>query len=221
MKPGKYWDYPMLKVFSKIREKFQYGLFLYFLTSHLKKVGIEILPYYWVQEGLFGDSPIAGRNLPADYTFKFLSLEDMKIIGNIVGREDENEPMLLKRLEKGDKCLAAKYQEQIAAFTWIDLTGDSFKEHRLSLNANEAYLYDMYTLKSFRGSNIAPYLRYECYKALKDMGRGKCYSASHVFNAPSIKFKQKLNAKIIATYLDVRLINKIHWNWKLKSYAKS
>ncbi len=209
----------MLKVFSKLKEKLQHGLFLYFLLSQLKRIGLDFLPCYWIQEGIFDSTPIAMENLPAGYTFEFLTQEDMKIIGNIPGREDENVPVLLARLKKGDKCLGAKYQGQIAAFTWVDFIGDSFKDRKLILKEDEAYLYDMYTLKSFRGSNIAPHLRYECYKIAKELGRSKCYSTSDIFNAPSLKFKQKLNAKILESYLDIKLFNKFHWNWKIKDYT--
>ena len=50
------------------------------------------------------------------------------------------------------------------------------------------------------------------------MGRVKCYSYSDLFNTPSIRFKKKLNAKILELGLYVELFKKYHWNWTIKRY---
>ena len=78
---------------------------------------------------------------------------------------------------------------------WINIKERGFKETIIQLKSDEAYLWNMYTMESFRGMNIAPYLRYKSYEVLKGMGRDKLYSISEYFNTPAIKFKLKLNAK--------------------------
>ena len=121
-------------------------------------------------------------------------------------------------LKEGKKCYGAKYKGQIVAFTWVSLDESNYEWHKLQLKENEAYLFDMHTAKAFRGKNIAPYLRYQSYRVLKNMGRNKFYSISQFFNTPSKKFKKKLNAKFLGLHLTIRLFKKYKWNWKLKDY---
>ncbi|MFH1783703.1 MAG: GNAT family N-acetyltransferase [bacterium] len=208
-------------VIKKIRSKFRYGLVLLFIKSSIiKALGVDIIIYHWVREGLSKDDFPELKDGLQGYSFEFLGPGDMKIIGNIKGRGDENEQKLLEHLKKGRKCLGAKYKGQVAAFTWIDLHGDSCRDHKLVLKENEAYLYDMYTLKPFRGKNIAPYLRHQCYVKLWEMGRDVFYSSTDVLNNPSIKFKRKLKARILALYFNIKLFKKYHFNWKVKEYRK-
>lgn len=63
------------------------------------------------------------------------------------------------------------------------------------LKEDEAYLNFMYTYNEFRGQNLAPYLRYHCYKMLEKENKLKLYSISEYFNKPAINFKEKLKAK--------------------------
>jgi hypothetical protein len=76
----------------------------------------------------------------------------------------------------------------------------------------------MYTRDSYRGKNLAPYLRYKSYEMLKQIGRDKLYSVSDYFNSPAVKFKKKLNTKKIKLILFIQLFNKLHWTFTLKSY---
>lgn len=188
---------------------------LYFLLSRLERLGIEIFVYYWIQEGINGGISPNLDNLIGGCSFELLGAKDMKEIGRIPGREKYSEEKLLDRLKKGNICMGAKYQNEIAAFTWCDFTGDSITEQKIILRPYEAYLFDMYTMKPFRGYNIAPYLRYQFYKLLKQMGRNTCYSISEFFNTPSIKFKKKLNARFLELRLEIKLFNKLHWNLKI------
>jgi hypothetical protein len=47
----------------------------------------------------------------------------------------------------------------------------------------------------------------------------RLYSISNCFNTPSIKFKKKLNAKLLELHLAVELFNKWHFNLQLKKYG--
>jgi hypothetical protein len=43
---------------------------------------------------------------------------------------------------------------------WINFNELSYKSTIIHLKSNEAYLWYMYTVKPYRGKNLAPYLRY-------------------------------------------------------------
>ena len=77
-------------------------------------------------------------------------------------------------------------------------------------------LFDAYTLDSFRGKGIAPYIRYQLYKELEKTGRMTLYSISERFNLSSIRFKKKLNARLVGQGLCVVLFKKWRFSTRLK-----
>ena len=207
----------MIQRFKNLLGRIRYGTLFEAIQYRLESIGISLSPYYWIQEGLTGDTIPDSKGNFEGYSFEFFGLDEIKSIVESKAWK-YSEEQLVSWLKDGKKCLGAKFQGQIAAFMWIDLAESNCKWYRFPLKDNEAYLFDMYTMKSFRGKGIAPYLRYQSYKVLKDMGRSKCYSYSDFLNAPSIKFKKKLNAKFLKTGLYIQLFRRYHWNWIIKSY---
>lgn len=202
---------------KKISKGRRYGTLLLSLQRRLYRLGININPFYLVLERQSEtDIPELKDNLE-DYRFEFLTSEDIITISQtdlIRGEETD----FKKWVDQGWKCLVAKHQGKVVAYTWIDLEECHFIGDRFRLKDNEAYLFNMYTANSFRGKNIAAYLRYETYKALKEMGRDTCYSISELANKPSIKFKQKLGAKFLKKSLYIELFKKIRLRIPLKTY---
>ncbi len=94
----------------------------------------------------------------------------------------------------------------------------TFCDKHITLEENEAYLFDAYTLLSFRGQGLAPYVRYQCYKELRKMEKTRLYSISLSFNRQSINFKKKLNAKFIQLSLFVSIFQKWRFTLPLKTY---
>jgi ribosomal protein S18 acetylase RimI-like enzyme len=206
-----------MKVLNKIQTKIRYGLFIQGLINRLARIGIEPLPYYIVSEGLFNGSM---RHLETgfdEYIIGFLGSQDMKAIASIPERITPVEK-LLSKLKEGKRCFGVKRQGELVAFTWCDFNECNCRFHRFSLKENEAYLFDAYTLVSFRGKGIAPYMRYKLYKELAKAGKHRLYSISECYNTPSIKFKKKLNAEILELGLYVELFKKWHFNTRLKKY---
>ncbi len=160
-----------------IRDKFKYNPFMRVVQDGLTKMGIRISPYYLVLEGLFNKSLPDFEKGFNEYEIGFLREEDMKEISVIPGPDRTfSEKDLLLRLKEGKKCLGIKYRGKIVAFTWFGLVEFGSKFLRFALKDDEAYLFDAYTLMSFRGKGLAPYMRYQCYKELARLGRYKLYS---------------------------------------------
>lgn len=76
----------------------------------------------------------------------------------------------------------------------------------------------MYVLKAFRGNNLAPILRYKNYEILKGMGRDTFYSVTEYFNTASLRFKAKLNARVIFLALYVEIFKRYRFRWILRRY---
>jgi hypothetical protein len=202
---------------KKIQTKFRHGLVLQAITYQFSRIGIEFTPYY-----LFLDSmpevEITVINIPnEEYSFESLGPDDMKIIGAI-NYAGYSEDKLLVLLEEGEMCFGLKYKGEIACFMWICFSEFSYKSTEMLLKSDEAYLWFMYTRESFRGKNLAPYLRYRCFNILREMGRVKLYSISDCFNTPAVNFKKKLNAKKVKLVLFIELLKKYNWSITLKNY---
>ncbi|MCD6486481.1 MAG: hypothetical protein J7K35_04035 [Syntrophobacterales bacterium] len=172
------------------------------------EAGVWICPYYLIIEGLFSDSPRVPKTAsPLD--IRFLGPEDMAQIAAIPER-NIREPVLQQRLLEGKKCLGMLDGKTIVAFTWFDLESCHFRGHPFPLAENEAYLFDAYTSKECRGMGIAPYLRYRLYEELAKMGRIYLYSITVRLNKLALRFKLKLNARIIGRGLSVMLLKRWH-----------
>jgi GNAT superfamily N-acetyltransferase len=128
-----------------------------------------------------------------------------------------SEEKLLAFLKAGEQCLGIKHNNEIVAFMWINFNELNYKSTVIHLKENEAYLWLMYTRDSYRGKNLAPYLRYKSYEMLKRLGREKLYSVSDYFNSPAVKFKMKLNAQKLKLILFVQLFGKVRHTYILKS----
>jgi hypothetical protein len=207
-------EFSLLK---KIQIKFRYGMTFQAISSLLTRIGIDITPYYLFQEGINGTEIPEIKGIAADYSCELLSLEDMKIIEavNFVGLSEKK---LIDLLNAGEKCIGIKHKGEIAAFMWINFIEFSYRSTFMHLKSNEAYLWFMNTMESYKGRNLAPYLRYKSYEMLKEMGRDKLYSVSDYFNSPAVKFKKKLNAKKLKLILDILLFKRLRWSFTLKSY---
>jgi GNAT superfamily N-acetyltransferase len=207
-----------IRPLKNLIERWKYGTLFEAFQYRLESAGIIIAPYYWIEEGVQALDPRRLAGGFEDYTFGFFGPEEIKRIaaGESGGRAEDD---MLARLESGQKCFGATCHGEIAAFMWIDLAHWFIRRHSARLAADEAYLFDMYTLKPFRGKGIAPYLRYQSYQTLREMGKNRFFSYSDYFNHPSIRFKQKLNARFLKTCLYVELFNRFHWNWTLRNHS--
>jgi GNAT superfamily N-acetyltransferase len=209
--------FSMKELVQKIAKGRRYSTLWMALQRRLYRLGINIVPFYLVQEG-HHEIEIPGlKDNVDDYQFEFLTPQDMKTIGQSeIIRGDEAQ--FNAWLAKGWKCLGAKHRGEIVAYAWIDLEECHFPGQTFRLKNNEAYLFNMYTAVPYRGKNIAAYIRYETYRALKEMGRDTFYSISESLNKPSIKFKQKLKAELLKKGLFIELFNKIRFSIPLKTY---
>lgn len=203
---------------GNIKSKMRYGGLPRLFFDALARIGITVEPYYIVLEGLFDQPPSDFTTRFKDYDVSLFTSDEMKAIAAIPGKE-ENEKQLLERLSKGNLCVGIKHNSNLVGFTWCDLAEFTLKGNEKPLKPDEAYLFDAYTLIPYRGKGIAPYIRYQCYQQLADMGKTKLYSVSGAFNVSSIKFKKKLKASILEKHVYIEIIRKWKYNFLIKKYS--
>jgi len=202
---------------QRFKQKFKHNSIWRIIFDGLTKINIKITPYYLVLEGLFDKSMPQYETGFEEYEISFLGPEDMEEI-SLIPDQPRTQEELIKMLNKGKKCLGVKLDNQLAAYTWCDLEECNLEWRRFNLSANEAYLFDAYTLMDFRGKGIAPFIRYQLYKELSKLNRTKLYSISAYFNKQSINFKRKLNAQFVDLGIYVSLFKKMEFSYILKKY---
>lgn len=191
------------------------GLFLFGLRNRLANIGIDINPYYWVEEEYRRCQVPKIKDDASKYTLKYLTIDEVRSITRQYNTYSED---IIKGLEKGQLCVGLEYEGEIACYTFIELNDFEIKKQSFKLKPNEAYLLNMWTFQKHRGKNLAPYLRYQTYRILEERGVNTKYSITQYFNKSSIKFKNKLNSKNHYLYLSIVLFKKYMWNFTLKKY---
>lgn len=184
----------MLKdIIKKIKYRVRNRLILSLIFERLAAIGLNIRPYYLTQEFLFDENDLNLKPKLAPLVADFLSSSEIK---NIYDHPESKQSMRdnKKLFEEGCLCFALKYHDEIMTYMWCNLHR-CHEYYTFPLKEDETYLCGTFTFKAYRGKNLAPFLRYQLYKQLSQMGRTKIYSLTNVFNTPAIKFKKKLKAK--------------------------
>ena len=116
---------------------------------------------------------------------------------------------LLGEMIYGNRCLALIGDKEVLSYLWIN---DKFIEsHGLKepLKKNEVFLYSAMTKPDQRGKGYAEILRAKCYEVLRSQGKDTFYSCTDIKNKPALRFKEKIGAEKIASYLFIKF-------WKFK-----
>ena len=196
---------------------FKYGLVPQrLLLGRLRRIGVVLDPYFLFREGARPhqtDWPELAREFP-----KALVLEASDIAAVAACTWWNTVERIRARFDKGHVCIVLKNGGRIAGYTWADLAEVNGSACDYALDPDEAYLYDAFIVPKLRGRKLAPYMRAESYKHLRQMGRHTLYSISECFNTPAIKFKEKLNAEVVRLYLHIRLGRRELGQWLLKDY---
>lgn len=179
---------------------------------------IEIVPFYVFREYLVDDTELNIKPRLDNYEIVFLKPVDIKMIA-LSEEVNESEAYLLNRIDNDCMCLGIKHKGSIAAYSWCNLRLFDYENRlKFELKDDEAYLFDMRTFQTYRGKNLAPFLRYQLYLYLEKMGRTKFFSASSTLNTSAVKFKEKLRARKYSLYLYTCLFKKFHFRIRLKKY---
>lgn len=194
----------------------KHGLFWHGVRNNLAKIGLDFMPYYWVQEATEAFTPPEIRGDDKDFELLVFGEKEIAFIkSTIIGIEDKD---LFSNLKDGELCIGLKNKGNIAAYMFIKRKPFTFRKRYFNLKSNESYLHSMYTFEDYRGKNIAPYLRYHSYKHLQKEGVDTFLSVSEYFNKSTIRFKRKLMSKPLKLYLSLMLFKRWTLNFTLKNY---
>ena len=213
----------MFKSFTeKAGTKIRHGMVIQYLLAKLSQLGLSVDPYFLEREYYLPVSDLKANIKPKMPFLTTIFLEPQEI--DTIFEHPEHSPdkesyKIHDRISDGCLCFAVKYSQEVIAYTWCDLKRCNHNPLKFELKQTEAYLFDMYTFKAYRGKNIAPFMRHQLYFHLNKMGRTDFFSVTNVFNKPSIRFKRKLGAYPSKLYLTIKLGKFFKRNLLLKSYS--
>ena len=205
---------------GRLRGRIKHGLLTQEILDRLGGLGIRLTPYLIVDE-----SPGALINYEreiSDCSFRPLGANEMHMVANMPNRKRDLEGVL-SRLAVAE-CLGAFIGDTLAGYTWSrrDQVGrlrGRIQFHQLS--PDEAYLFDMYVDKDFRGMSLAPLLRHHLFQHLLSKGVRRFYSITTYFNRSSRKFKAKLGARELELRFTIGFWSRLHADFLLRRYDKN
>lgn len=208
---------PLKLYLNTLSENFKQRKVLLDITHGLARIGLHIIPYYLTQEALQENLRIELSPELASIECSFLTPAEIEKIYN------HPETKQYASLEKAFRdvnhlCFALKLNGEIMAFMWCNLDRCHWHASPFALKKDEAFLSDAYTYKKYRGMNLAPYLRYQFYKSLREEGRTKIFSITERLNTPAIKFKKKLGCRHVKLNLFIKPFRLFKWNITLKEF---
>lgn len=189
------------------------------VRRYLRRVGLRIVPFYYVREHLIEEIPDYLRTLPDGYEFSEFGESELEIISRLPGpAEHVGRQRLTESFERGDTCIGIKKDGEIVAFTWFALDKTHSDLHPVDLQPNEAYLFNIYVVPDYRGLNLASVLRFRSYQLLRDRGRDTYYSITIPSNTASWRFKEKLGAERLCYAVYLSAFERYHGRLILRRY---
>ncbi len=193
-----------MSVWQRFNRSRRNGTLRMALTNRLRSRGIYCYAFYLESE--IYDPTQSLEPVLDSYEVKRLSLAELEGLDESSGmRVGPNGYQHEKRIADGCQCLGIISEGRIVAFTWAEIHTCSPTGFSFELESNEAYLFDAFTERAYRGKKIAPFLRHEMYRHLAEQGRTRLYSVTTAFNTPSLRFKSKLGSRHLELHLVIGL----------------
>jgi RimJ/RimL family protein N-acetyltransferase len=192
----------------RARTRLRYGTFLQEASDRVARLGLQITPYYVVEEAPL-DRPELDE-LDADLDVRFLGHSEVDLVAAFPARP--RAPERVRALLEEARCLGIFVSGQLAGYTWARF--DAIPRLRSDqtlyrLQPNEAYLFDAFIDRAHRGRRLAPLMRHHMHKALAAEGYRRFYSITVRLNTASRRFKARLGA----TELELRVLFAIARRW--------
>jgi hypothetical protein len=189
------------------------------IREGLSWIGILFYPFYYIKEIMPQNLAAQVATIPPDFHFSVFGLEELATISKHPERKGYvEENYVYDNYKAGDICLGCTYNGEMAGFTWYSLKENRHWFYQSTMQDNEAYLYDIFVFKAFRGKNLSLILRLKNYEVLANMGRDTFYSITDCSNTPSFRFKRKLNAQIVFLGLHLEFWDKWRRTYIVKKY---
>lgn len=126
-------------------------------------------------------------------------------------------PQLEERFARGDECFLARHDGRIVCTSWTSRDDHFFRSLgcRYEVGPSEAYLYDSFTDRGFRGRAIAPALGVHVLERFRRAGLTRVMMAVVPENVPNRRARAKTGFRVYERIVSVRL-GRRSWHWHRK-----
>ena len=194
----------------------------YAVRPRLASAGLALTSFYYTMETLGPDTGTGAVPVPEGFEFSVFGPEDIAVIAAHPERANYvTAEYVLDNHRSGDTCIGLKRQGVIAAFCWFSLEANRSRCNPAKMRAHEAYLYDLYVFEAFRGRHLALALRYKTYEMLRGLGRTVCYTVTDSANTASLRFKQRLGARVLFLGLTASVFGRCERTFVLKRWPET
>jgi GNAT superfamily N-acetyltransferase len=134
-------------------------------------------------------------SVPEPYRWKWASVEEIAFMDK--NPEADMPTAYPRRAAYGDRCLCLMKGEELVGYQWISFRSGctwcdplpSWEIPFLPLKATQAFGYDLYVYKQFRGQSLGILIRRLCLRILKEQGIEEVFSLVRFNNVISLKLR--------------------------------
>lgn len=111
---------------------------------------------------------------------------------------EQPEQRIHRRLAARHRCFVARHDGRIVSASWIaeGLGFVDYLECDLVVGPETVYIYDTYTLPSFRGNNISPAMTVDIMRGLREEGFDRLISATAPENKANLRSRKKVGFRV-------------------------
>jgi len=208
-------EHPTRGRLATLRYKWRYSPLPRLAIGALKRIGISVLPYYLFRRPL---EPARGQPAGAAGDLVQLGADDMTAIASMpMANSAEHE--YRARLSRGQRCYGLRIDGELVGYCWMDPQRCSFPAEDFTLPPGAAYAFDIYTVPSRRGENLAARLNALFHARMLDEGVDTMYSVVDYYNLPSLRFASKIGVRPLHLALYLRIFGLYQRTIVLRRYA--
>jgi ribosomal protein S18 acetylase RimI-like enzyme len=136
----------------------------------------------------------------SEFTFRFVSANESKIIAQIEDMEEWLHGKLTDKFRSGQQCLVALQGETVAGFNLVGFETFHIPLLRLSkpLHPHECYSEQITVHPDFRGRGLGTELRYRIFSAMKEAGFHRLYGGTQLSSTANRALSKKVGLRVFA-----------------------
>jgi ribosomal protein S18 acetylase RimI-like enzyme len=125
-------------------------------------------------------------------------------------------------LERKRVCVMAFKEEELAAHGWFSVEVDPVTERTyVPLAQDEAFIFDLFTLPSFRRQGIQSALLHHMLELIKERGYRRALSLVRVGNTASSNLHEKLGFQVVSRFAKVRVLGLVFFRFRPNLFGRA
>ena len=135
------------------------------------------------------------------------TLKESEVRDYLAFRPETGHLRIMEALQSGQTCFVARHESRIVSAGWIAgrRARIDYLGCELELAANEAYLFDAFTLPAYRGQGIAPALCLQQLRHLRQAGYGRAIRGTVPENKSALHAHAKSGFRPVALMGTLRI----------------